>query len=241
MTAPLIGGQVSRVDGRAKTTGGARYAADYREPEMAHAVVVQATIGLGRVTAMHTDAATKSTGVLAVYSPFNPLRLYPDPSGRGENYQPLQDRDVRFRGQTIGVVVADSFQHARDAAALITADYGERSPRISLTDAGPGATIAGDDPGQRTFLAPGVASIEEALRAGDVVVETIARASPSRTTLRWNPMRPWRFGAATTSPSTPVRNGRPAPLRRSPAGSASGPTRCASCRRMSVVVSAARP
>ncbi len=179
MTAPLIGGQVSRVDGRAKTTGGARYAADYREPEMAHAVVVQATIGLGRVTAMHTDAATKSTGVLAVYSPFNPLRLYPDPSGRGENYQPLQDRDVRFRGQTIGVVVADSFQHARDAAALITADYGERSPRISLTDAGPGATIAGDDPGQRTFLAPGVTSIEEALRAGDVVVETIHEPAPA--------------------------------------------------------------
>jgi xanthine dehydrogenase YagR molybdenum-binding subunit len=172
VTAPLIGGAISRVDGRAKTTGGARYAADHREPNMAHAVVVQATIGLGRVTAMHTDAAAKCAGVLAIYSPFNPLRLYPDPSRRGENYQPLQDRDVRFRGQTIGVVVADSFQHARDAAALVTADYEQRPPRISLTDAGPGTTIAGDDPGQRTFLAPGVASIDDALRAGDVVVET---------------------------------------------------------------------
>lgn len=172
MSAPLIGGDISRIDGRAKTTGSARYAADYREPEMAHAVVVQATIGLGRVTAMHTDAAAKSAGVLAIYSPFNPLRLYADPSGRGENYQPLQDRDIRFRGQTIGVVVADSFQHARDAAALITADYDQRPPRVSLGEAGPGATAAGDEPGQRTFLARGVASIEDALRAGDVVVET---------------------------------------------------------------------
>jgi xanthine dehydrogenase YagR molybdenum-binding subunit len=136
VTSPLIGGGISRVDGRAKTTGSARYAADHREPEMAHAVVVQATIGLGRLTAMHTEAAANSTGVLAIYSPFNPLRLYRDPSGPGENYQPLQDRDVRFRGQTIGVVVADSFQPARDAAALITADYEQRPPRVSLTDAG---------------------------------------------------------------------------------------------------------
>ena len=139
---------------------------------MAHAAVVQATIGLGRLSAMHTEAAAKSTGVLAIYSPFNALRLYPDPSGRGENYQPLQDRDVRFRGQIIGVVVADSFEHARDAAALITADYEQRPPRVSLTDAGPGTTITGDDPGRRTVLAPGVASIEAALRTGEVVVET---------------------------------------------------------------------
>lgn len=172
MSAPLIGGEISRIDGRAKTTGTARYAADHREPGMVHAVVVQATIGLGRLTAMHTEAAANSPGVLAVYSPFDPLRLYPDPSGRGENYQPLQDRDVRFRGQIIGVVVADSFEHAREAAAMVTADYEQRAPRVSLADAGPGTTISGDDPGQRSVLAPGVASIEQALRAGAVTVET---------------------------------------------------------------------
>ncbi len=168
----MIGSEISRIDGRAKTTGTARYAADHREPGMVHAVVVQATIGLGRLTAMHTEAAAKSPGVLAVYSPFDPLRLYTDPSGRGENYQPLQDRDVRFRGQIIGVVVADSFEHARDAAAMVTADYEQRTPRVSLADAGPGTTISGDDPGQRSVLAPGVASIEQALRAGAVMVET---------------------------------------------------------------------
>jgi xanthine dehydrogenase YagR molybdenum-binding subunit len=168
----LIGGEISRVDGRAKTTGSAQYAADHTEPGMVHAAVVQATIGLGRLTAMHTEEAVNSAGVLAVYSPFNPLRLYPDPSGRGENYQPLQNRDVRFRGQIIGLVVADSFEHARDAAATVNADYEQRPPRISLADAGPGTTISGDDPGQWTVLAPGVASIEQALRAGTVVVET---------------------------------------------------------------------
>jgi xanthine dehydrogenase YagR molybdenum-binding subunit len=199
MTAPLIGGEVSRVDGRAKTTGSARYAADHREPEMAHAVVVQATIGLGRVTAMHTDRAVDSAGVLAVYSPFNPLRLYPDPSGRGENYQPLQDQNVRFRGQTIGVVVADSFEHARDAAALITVDYEQRPPRVSLTEAGPGATVSGDEPGRRTVLAPGVASIEAALRAGDVVVETTV-SQPSQSHAAMEPhasVAVWRAGSLT--------------------------------------------
>ena len=171
MTTPL-GANISRVDGRVKTTGAARYPADYREPDMVTAVVVTSTVGLGRITAMDTDAATQAPGVVAVYTPFAPLRLEPvDPSALGENYRPLQDQEVRFRGQAIGVVVADTFEHARDAAAMITPSYDERAPRTSLADAGTGVSMPAEASGNTTILAPGVGSIDSALGSSEVTVD----------------------------------------------------------------------
>lgn len=171
MTTPL-GANISRVDGRVKTTGAARYPADYREPDTATAVLVTSTVGLGRITGMDTDAATQAPGVIAVYTPFAPLRLEPvDPSALGENYRPLQDQEVRFRGQAIGVVVADTFEHARDAAAMITASYDERAPRTSLADAGAGVSMPAEASGNTTILAPGVGSIDSALGSSEVTVD----------------------------------------------------------------------
>ncbi len=173
MTPSPLGGEISRVDGRAKTTGAARYSADYQEPDLVHAVLVSAATGLGTVTAMNTDAATRAPGVLAVYTPFAPLQMQPvAEDALGEKYRPLQDREVRFHGQAIGVVVADSFEHARDAAAMITVDYQSRTPRTSLADAGPGVSIAMPDSGNKTILAPGITSIEAALGDSDITVET---------------------------------------------------------------------
>ncbi|BBY90000.1 xanthine dehydrogenase family protein molybdopterin-binding subunit [Mycolicibacterium tokaiense] len=171
MTTPL-GANISRVDGRVKTTGAARYPADYRETDTATAVLVTSTVGLGRITGMDTDAATQAPGVIAVYTPFAPLRLEPvDPSALGENYRPLQDQEVRFRGQAIGVVVADTFEHARDAAAMITASYDERAPRTSLADAGAGVSMPAEASGNTTILAPGVGSIDSALGSSEVTVD----------------------------------------------------------------------
>ena len=172
MTPSPLGGEISRVDGRPKTTGGARYSADYEEPDMAHAVLVSATIGLGRIDNMDVDAAEQAPGVLAVYTPFAPLRLQPvAENALGENYRPLQDREVRFFGQAIGVVVADSFEHARDAASMITTAYETRTPRTSLAGRA-GVSITMPESGNRTVLAPGVASIDAALRDSAVTVET---------------------------------------------------------------------
>lgn len=173
MNPSPLGGEISRVDGRPKITGAARYSADYREPELVHAVLVSATIGLGRINTMNIDAAQRAPGVLAVYTPFAPLRLQPVAADAlGEKYRPLQDREVQFYGQAIGVVVADSFEHARDAAAMIITDYQSRTPRTSLDAARPGTSIASPESGNRTILAPGVTSIDAALRNSEITVET---------------------------------------------------------------------
>src|SRR3954468_18587985 len=124
MSAP-VGADVARVDGRLKVTGGARYAADHWAADwagrLASAHVVLSTVARGSIRSMNVDAARRAPGVLAVYTPFNPLRLYA--ASRGETYAPLQDRDVRFRGQVIGLVVAGTLEQARDAAAFVSAEY----------------------------------------------------------------------------------------------------------------------
>ncbi|MEO3855481.1 hypothetical protein [Acrocarpospora sp. B8E8] len=160
-----------------KVTGAARYSADYQVPDKAYAYLVTSTIALGRIRSMDTAAALDAAGVIAVYSPFNPLRLYVQP-GVGENYAPLQDFDVRFHGQVIAMVVAETFEQARDAAGLVTTTYDVRPPRTSLTGNSPGAPAVGPPgthPPASTVLAPGVESIDAALAASDIVRRSSGR------------------------------------------------------------------
>lgn len=166
MTVSPIGRETDRVEGPLKVTGRAPYAADYPHAGLVHGHLVLATIGRGTVRSMDVSRAEAAPGVLAVFTPFRPLGLGGSAAGqRPENYVPMQDDAVRFRGQIIGLVVADTIERARDAAALVTADYAVTPPRTTL--AGPGVSRA---PVQA--LAPGVASIEEALTSSPVTVTT---------------------------------------------------------------------
>jgi xanthine dehydrogenase YagR molybdenum-binding subunit len=172
-----VGRETDRVDGRLKVTGAAEYSGDYRATDLAHAHLVTSTIARGTITRIDTAAALASPGVLRVYAaPDTRLGLYPitGPLAAGvENYVPLLDAEVRFHGQAIAMVVAETPEQARDAAALVTATYDTRPPRTSIADephvpAGP--TISGA-PSSLTILAPGVETIDAALAASDVVVE----------------------------------------------------------------------
>ncbi len=159
-----------RVDGRVKVTGRARYGADHNLPGMAYGYVVLSTIAHGEVRHVDTTAARSVPGVLGVYSPFEPLELRPAHSPMfGDTWVPLQDKEVAYYGQPIGLVVADTFEHARDAAMTIEVSYDERPARTSLSA---GLVTAEDAPEQgHTVLAPGVESIADALATSPVVVE----------------------------------------------------------------------
>ncbi len=125
----MIGRSVDRVDGRIKVTGAAPYAADTKIPGVTYGYLVTSTIGRGQVTAMDTSAALASPGVLAVYTPFNPLKLFAYVQEQNdERFPPLQDDEVRYFGQAIGFVVAETFEQARDAAGLVTATYQQQPP-----------------------------------------------------------------------------------------------------------------
>lgn len=133
-----IGKPVDRYDGRLKVTGGARYAAEYPLDNLAHAVVLQSTIARGRIADMDTRAAEQAPGVLAVLTHKNAPRLAGTASADGgQSADPfakpilvLQDPNVTFYGQHIGVVVAETIEQARYAAMLVRVTYQEERPAV---------------------------------------------------------------------------------------------------------------
>src|SRR5262249_23601260 len=68
MTTSHIGKPTSRVDGRAKVTGAARYAAEYNVPDLAYGVVVSSEVTRGRITRIDAAAALALPGVLEVFT-----------------------------------------------------------------------------------------------------------------------------------------------------------------------------
>ncbi|MEU3646058.1 xanthine dehydrogenase family protein molybdopterin-binding subunit [Lentzea sp. NPDC034063] len=134
----MIGQPVDRVDGRIKVTGAAPYAADTKIPGVAHGYLVTSTIARGSVTAIDTAAALSAPGVLAVYTPFTPLKLFAYVQEQNdERLPPLQDKEIRYFGQPVGFVVAESWEQARDAASLVTATY-QQLPHVTEF---PGRTV----------------------------------------------------------------------------------------------------
>jgi xanthine dehydrogenase YagR molybdenum-binding subunit len=127
-----VGTPVSRVDGRLKVTGAARYAAEAQVKDVLYGVLVTSTIARGKLATIDTAAAEKAPGVVAVLTHRNMPRIpgrrevpgTPDPNV-GRPLQPLQDDTVYHNGQPIAVVVADTFERATRAAALVKATYRE--------------------------------------------------------------------------------------------------------------------
>src|SRR3954452_23864469 len=128
MTA-FIGQPVSRVDGRRKVTGGATYAAEFRVPGVAHAVIVRSTVANGRIAAIDTEAAERALGVAAVVTNRNAPRLaYRPHKGApaprvGERLHVLQDDRVSHQGQPIALVIAETLEQATYAATLVRVTY----------------------------------------------------------------------------------------------------------------------
>lgn len=140
MSPNAIGSPIPRVDGRAKVTGAARYAAEFNLQGQAHAVIVGATVGLGRILTIDADTVSAMPGVIAVISHLNaPGLAYAPHKGSidpavGERLHVLQDDQVRFFGQPVAVVVAETLDQAEQAAAALRITYDSRRPLVDQLD-----------------------------------------------------------------------------------------------------------
>jgi xanthine dehydrogenase YagR molybdenum-binding subunit len=135
-----VGTPQSRVDGRLKVTGAAPYAADHAIDGVVYAVMVDSTVGRGRITGIDTDDALAQDGVLAVLSHLNAPRLaYRDNTGSnnppGTRLRVFQDDQVRFFGQPVAVVVAETLETAQHAARLVEVSYNAQQPSTDLASA----------------------------------------------------------------------------------------------------------
>ena len=128
--APYIGTAVSCVDGVAKVTGAAKYAAEVNVPGLLYGSIVSATITKGRTTRIDTSAALEVDGVLTVLTHENRPRMadkdesYKDEvAPDGSPFRPLYDDKIKFNGQPIALVVAERSEIARFAASLVHVEY----------------------------------------------------------------------------------------------------------------------
>jgi xanthine dehydrogenase YagR molybdenum-binding subunit len=148
-----IGTPASRVDGIAKVTGAARYAAEFNVPGLAHASMVGATIAKGRIVRIDTAAAMRVEGVLAVLTHENrppmadsDLAYKDDVAPPGSPYRPLFDGKILFDGQPVALVVAETSEVARYAASLVEVEYAKEA-HVTDLESQRGAAEAPTPPG----------------------------------------------------------------------------------------------
>ena len=129
----VLGRPLPRVDGPRKVTGAATYAYEYAgQGKTAYGMIVGAGVPKGRIVAIDASEAEAMPGVLLVMTHGNVpeqagyVGLYeaPSPFATYAAARPFLNEDrIRFHGEPIALVVAESFEIARDAAARIKATY----------------------------------------------------------------------------------------------------------------------
>ncbi len=173
-----IGRPLDRVDGRLKVTGRATYAYEYAaQGAVAYGVIVPAAIGKGRVAAVDVHDAERAPGVLLVLTkdnappqtPWGPVDL-PDRFARAE--PALNIDDVRYFGFPVAFVVANTFEQATAAAALVRIRYAALPGDYDLHAAGPHADNPGRISGGQSADSS-VGDFESAFAQAPVTIEAI--------------------------------------------------------------------
>ena len=126
-----IGTPTSRIDGHAKVTGAAKYAAEHSVDGLAYAAVVTSTITRGRIARIDTGEALRVEGVLGILTHENRPPMARATSAwkddvapeQGTPFRPLYDDKIRFNRQPIALVLAEEWEIARRAASLVRVEY----------------------------------------------------------------------------------------------------------------------
>src|SRR6266851_4748170 len=156
--------------------GEGTFVADFKRPGMVHAFVARSPFAHARFTRITTAAALAAPGVIDVITVADlpdrahliPTRQFHDEGSRRFLQRPLADGVVRYSGEPVAVVIAESRYLAEDAAELLDVDYEQLPPvldeefRIQRHAAVPLETrglFAEYDPGRKSVTVWGAAKI----------------------------------------------------------------------------------
>jgi xanthine dehydrogenase YagR molybdenum-binding subunit len=157
----VVGLATDRIDGPLKTTGTAPYAYERHDvvANQAYGYVVGAAIAKGRITSIDLKDAKAAPGVLAIVTAENAGKLT---KGEYNVAHLLGGPDIQHYHQAVGIVVAETFEQARAAAALVRVNYAPAKGAFDLSSAkdsaikhepsfgGPADTAVGDFAGAFT-------------------------------------------------------------------------------------------
>ncbi|RIY02532.1 xanthine dehydrogenase family protein molybdopterin-binding subunit [Aureimonas flava] len=131
-----IGQPMTRREGVLKVTGAATFAADNHPPGLLYAVLATATVARGRLAALDEAAARAHPGVVEVMTTANRPLLAMDPDAKTNPFMfrldLLQNDRVRYAGQPVAVVVAETLEAATEGAALLRPRFEAEPARTSL-------------------------------------------------------------------------------------------------------------
>ncbi|MEX3958816.1 xanthine dehydrogenase family protein molybdopterin-binding subunit [Trinickia sp. EG282A] len=143
-----IGTPVPRVEGIAKVTGRAKYAADHTPKGTLHAVIVGAPIAAGRVAGIDVDAALAVPGVVRVLTAKDMPRFGEIGPPAAVLSMPMQHDEIRFQGEPVAIVLAESIDAAEEARAAVKVRCAPQPP-IGLgagkNEAAPSPRMLGED------------------------------------------------------------------------------------------------
>ncbi|MBP2337393.1 xanthine dehydrogenase YagR molybdenum-binding subunit [Saccharothrix coeruleofusca] len=137
-----IGAPLPRTEGPLKVRGAAPYAAEFAFHGMVYAALVFSTIAKGRIVAIDTSAAESAPGFVHVMSHYNAPRMKPmmpwasSEKAAGNDALPImQDDRIRWNGQPIAVVLAETQEQADYAASLVRATCEAEAATTSFAQA----------------------------------------------------------------------------------------------------------
>jgi xanthine dehydrogenase YagR molybdenum-binding subunit len=176
LAQPLkIGSAAPRVDGRLKVTGEARYASDAPLADPVYAFLATSAIARGRITDIDDSEARQLPGVLDILThrnaadAINQTKLFSDGGYVGSTVMPLASDRVWYGGQIVAVVLAETFEAAREGAHRLKISYAPESPTAGFGSNG-ATTVAAKDV-VANFEDPKVGDAEAAFAAAPVTVD----------------------------------------------------------------------
>ncbi|MFE2102978.1 xanthine dehydrogenase family protein molybdopterin-binding subunit, partial [Streptomyces sp. NPDC059468] len=142
--APSVGTAHTRVEGRDKVTGAARYAGEVPFADLAHGWLVLSTVARGRIREIDTAAVLELPGVLAVLDHRNAPRVETDYVGLMGSKPDLtcavfQHDRIPHLGWPVALVVAETSEQAREAAEALVVHYEQEPHDVDFTGEHPDA------------------------------------------------------------------------------------------------------
>lgn len=136
-----VGTSYTRVEGRDKVTGAARYAGEIPSADLAHGWMVLSTIARGQIRSIESDAVRAMPGVLAVLHHGNAPRVDGDYIGLLGRPDPIlevfQNDRVPFVGWPVALVVAETSEQAREAAEALVVRYDKEPHDVAFSSGHP--------------------------------------------------------------------------------------------------------
>lgn len=175
LTDSVIGRSVPRLDDPTFLRGEATFVADVRLARLAHVAIVRSPFAHGRLANVDVTTAKLIAGVIDVFTaidverfmkPLRPTRPFPPGLDRYRQF-PLARDEVRYVGEPVAVVIAETREIAEDAAAQVAVEVDELPAVVGVASGSPIHTITKESGGDVTAAEKNASvSIEATFRLG---------------------------------------------------------------------------